>query len=90
MSKPDESVVEEATESQEEEPSLRGPKPDPEIQEESNFRKDLQCLINRHNRESDSDTPDFILADYLLDCLEAFDKATRHRTELNSISVVKE
>ncbi len=47
----------------------------------SNFRKDLEQAINFHNKESGSDTPDFILAEYLIDCLESFDKATKSRAE---------
>lgn len=43
------------------------------------FRADLENLINRHSMENGSDTPDFILAAYLADCLESFDKATAHR-----------
>lgn len=43
------------------------------------FRADLAILLNRHSMENGSDTPDFILAAYLTDCLEAFDKATAHR-----------
>lgn len=38
-----------------------------------NFRKDLECLINRHSKEIGSDTPDFILAEYLENCLVNFD-----------------
>ena len=34
------------------------------------FRKELACLINRYSRENGSDTPDFILADYLDGCRE--------------------
>ena len=45
------------------------------------FRKDLETLINRHSMENMSDTPDFILAEFLSECLDAFDKATRARTE---------
>ncbi len=45
----------------------------------SEFKEQLSALINRHNRESNSDTPDFILAEYLSRCLEAFDWATRRR-----------
>jgi hypothetical protein len=37
------------------------------------FRKDLEKLINSHSMENGSDTPDFILADFLTRCLEAFD-----------------
>lgn len=43
------------------------------------FRKELETLINCHSRENGSDTPDFILADYLTDCLTAFDKAVTNR-----------
>lgn len=43
------------------------------------FRKELEELINQHCMENESDTPDFILAQYLTDCLEAFDKATKAR-----------
>ena len=45
------------------------------------FRKELEHLINRHCMENGSDTPDFMLADYLSDCLVAFDKAVRIRDD---------
>ena len=45
-----------------------------------NFRKELEHAINRCSQENGSDTPDFILAAYLEDCLNAFDKATRSRS----------
>lgn len=44
------------------------------------FREELQRLLNRHSMENGSDTPDFVLADYLTDCLEAFDRAVRRRS----------
>ncbi len=43
------------------------------------FRNELQSLINSHSLENGSDTPDFILAQYIGECLEAFDKATKAR-----------
>jgi hypothetical protein len=43
------------------------------------FKEELQNLINRFYRESGSNTPDFILADYLSHALEAFDKAVLER-----------
>jgi len=43
------------------------------------FRQDLKALINRHSVENGSDTPDSILADYLLGCLLVWDKAVRAR-----------
>ena len=45
------------------------------------FRKDLQNLINSHSLENNSDTPDFILADYVSECLRTFDKMIRRREE---------
>jgi hypothetical protein len=39
------------------------------------FREELEKLINSHNMENTSDTPDFILAEYLINCLVAFDEA---------------
>ena len=43
------------------------------------FRTELIKLVNRFNLEAESDTPDFMLADYMLLCLRAFDEATRLR-----------
>lgn len=42
----------------------------------SDFRKELEQLINRNSKENGSNTPDFILAEFLSDSLAAFDKAT--------------
>lgn len=44
------------------------------------FEKEVAALINRGCMENESDTPDFILAEYLCDCLEAFNRATKLRT----------
>lgn len=43
------------------------------------LRSDIANVLNRHNTESGSNTPDFILADFLVDCLSAFDKALKRR-----------
>jgi len=48
---------------------------------QSRLRKDIEQAINKHSIENGSDTPDFILAEYLTDCLRAFDKATVRRGE---------
>ena len=45
----------------------------------TSFENELQQLINRFSVESVSNTPDFILAQYLRDCLYAFDSATKRR-----------
>ncbi len=43
--------------------------------------QELAQVINRRSLESGSDTPDFILADYLGRCLVAFDDCTKQRTK---------
>ncbi len=47
-----------------------------------NFRDELTSLINCHSLENASDTPDFILANYLMACLNAFDVANSARQEM--------
>lgn len=42
---------------------------------------DLARLLNKHSRENESNTPDFILAEYMLAALEAFEKASRARED---------
>ena len=43
------------------------------------FRKELENLINKYNLENKSNTPDFILADYLITCLKNFEKTSKRR-----------
>lgn len=43
------------------------------------FKKELEVLLNSYSKESENNTPDFILAKYLLDCLDAFTLATNRR-----------
>lgn len=45
----------------------------------SDFRKDIESAINCHNMEAGSDTPDWILAEYLAECLRVFDAAVAAR-----------
>jgi len=47
----------------------------------SNFRHELNSLINSYSMENGSGTPDFILANYLASCLYAFDEATKARDD---------
>jgi hypothetical protein len=46
---------------------------------EQGFRQQLEMLINRESRENGSDTPDWVLAEYLIDSLKAFDRAVGAR-----------
>ena len=45
----------------------------------SEFAKELEQLINRHSLENVSDTPDFILAEYMRMSLAAFNTAVQRR-----------
>lgn len=47
---------------------------------QSQFRKELEELINRFSMENNSNTPDFILAEYLEQSLKAFDLAVTKRS----------
>jgi hypothetical protein len=48
---------------------------------EVGFMDELASLLNRYSKENGSDTPDFILAQYLSDCLAAWNRAVNERTE---------
>lgn len=43
------------------------------------FQKELTALINKYSLENGSDTPDYILAGFLIGCLRAFDGAVISR-----------
>ena len=43
------------------------------------FQEEIRWVINKCAKENDSDTPDFILAQYLIDCINAYAKAVRSR-----------
>lgn len=45
------------------------------------FSKKVEDIINSMCLESDSDTPDFILAQFLSDCLKVWNKSTKQRSE---------
>ncbi len=47
----------------------------------SKFKKELESLINKNSMENGSNTPDFILAEYLMDCLKAYDKLENARAK---------
>ena len=42
------------------------------------FTKELAHLINRFSLENCSNTPDYILAEYLTNCLEAYNKVNNY------------
>jgi hypothetical protein len=45
------------------------------------FKDELEQLINKYSKESGSDTPDFILAEYLEGCLKVFNKTVKRREQ---------
>jgi hypothetical protein len=48
-----------------------------ENKEVCDFKKELAYVLNKYSRENLSGTPDIILAEYLSDCLNTFDKITQ-------------
>ena len=48
------------------------------------LKQEIQAAINRASRENKSDTADFILAEYLMDCLIAFEMAVDRRDRTNN------
>ena len=68
----------------------RRKKPEPDLfmpPEPGTLRERIQRAINCSSAENESDTPDFILAEYLTDCLQAFDKAVNARRKWHGIEV---
>lgn len=45
------------------------------------LEKQLTATLNRHCAENDSNTPDWILAQYLIGCLSAFNQAVQQRED---------
>jgi hypothetical protein len=54
---------------------LENMKPD----EQMDFEKELEMLINKYSKENESDTPDFILAQYLQGCLTNYTETVKAR-----------
>jgi len=46
---------------------------------EPSFEKELEQLINQHSKENESNTPDFILAQYLKRCFEIYAETVKAR-----------
>jgi hypothetical protein len=45
----------------------------------SEFEEELRSLINKTSQENESNTPDFLLAGYLLRCLNNFNETVKAR-----------
>jgi hypothetical protein len=56
----------------------------PSVMDESygdtgSFIQEIERVINKYCKENDCNTPDFILAEYLHNCLDAYTQATKSR-----------
>jgi hypothetical protein len=45
------------------------------------FTDELEQLVNRYSIENESDTPDFILAKYIRNCLDTWNAAVKSRDQ---------
>ena len=57
---------------------------DEEATDEQFIIREFTKVINRLSLENNSNTPDYILAEYLYSCLESFNKATREKIKHNN------
>lgn len=48
-----------------------------------NFQEELTSLINKNSIENESNTPDFILAEYLIACLQNYERIIQARENMN-------
>lgn len=51
------------------------------------FEAELASLINKYNMENGSNTPDFIIANYLVECLKTFNQAAVWRERWYSVKL---
>lgn len=49
------------------------------VPKEEQFYRELTSLLNKYSKENESNTPDFLLASYLIRCLDAFNSITNSR-----------
>ena len=54
---------------------------DQQVEQLEGFKADLTTLINSHGLESRSDTPDWVLAEYLIQALLNFEQRTNQVRE---------
>ena len=51
------------------------------MSDKNTFGRELEFIINQFSQENASNTPDFILATYLLRCLNAWNEGVTRREE---------
>lgn len=52
------------------------------------FERDLTSLLNRYSMENASNTPDFILAHFLCQCLAAWNEITQRRNNWHGVNLI--
>jgi hypothetical protein len=60
------------------------------IRKETPFAKELESLINKHSQENGSNTPDFMLAEYLVNCLDNYNNIISKRDMWNSVDIAED
>lgn len=61
--------------------AIQAGKPVKDRTNQENLKLEIRDCINKWSAENGSNTPDFILAEYLIDCLKAWDKNLMRREE---------
>jgi hypothetical protein len=56
-----------------------------EVKKRGQFMQELVFLINRHSIENGSNTPDFLLAEYLLGCLSIYEHTVQKRDQFATL-----
>ena len=51
------------------------------LQDGPTFRKELEALLNKYSIDNDTNTPDFILAEYIEDCISQYAVAMQRRDQ---------
>ena len=49
------------------------------VEDSTDLRTEIKELLNKYSRENISDTPDYVLRDYLWDCLKSYERAIEQR-----------
>ena len=49
------------------------------VKKQNDLEEEIAKLLNKYSRENHSNTPDFILAEYLIGCLNVFEVASLER-----------
>lgn len=62
--------------------------PQPDEKNWPEFQRDLASLLNKYGLEKPSNTPDFVLAEYLTQCLVAYNIAVVCRSPPEDTNVV--